>query len=202
MGSLLNWRSKAPTDVQALLRENDILRREVEGLQARVVELESLAGEDPLVGLANRRCFVASLEAVIGRVARYDVQASLIFIDVDGLKAINDCYGHSSGDAALVQIARLISEVVRPSDHVGRLGGDEFSVILEQADELSGWQIALRIVESVMASELSVSDTSIRLSVAVGVTPINADDDAKAVLHRADEQMYRIKKKSSRRLPG
>jgi len=176
--------------------EVDFLRNEVARLLARIHELECLAGQDALVKLPNRRAFHIMLQNVIDRVGRYDEQAALIFIDVDGLKEINDVYGHVVGDAALVRISELIVESVRNSDHVGRLGGDEFAVVLEHSSELEGWEMALRIVEHVCAAQWTVGGHSVELSVAVGVGSIRADDDAAAVLTRADAQMYRIKRSS------
>jgi diguanylate cyclase (GGDEF)-like protein len=118
----------------------------------------------------------------------------VIFIDVDGLKEINDDCGHHTGDAVLVRIAELVAGTVRKSDSVGRLGGDEFGVILEHTDELNGWQMALLLVQQVTAANFIINGRSLRLSVAAGVAPIQADDDVISVLGRADEQMYRIKK--------
>jgi diguanylate cyclase (GGDEF)-like protein len=192
-------RPTTAASVSHLKSENEYLRQEISRLQSRISELEGLAGEDPLVGIPNRRSFLATLGTVIGRVARYDEKAAIIFIDVDELKEINDRFGHASGDAALVRIARLISETLRKCDHVGRLGGDEFGVILEHIDELDGWNMALRIVERISASRLIVNGRSLRLSVAVGVAPIKPDDDQASVLSRADEQMYRIKRSSRMR---
>ncbi|MEO5774601.1 MAG: GGDEF domain-containing protein [Sphingomicrobium sp.] len=195
------WLRRAE-NVDGLAGELDFLRSEVARLQERVRELESLAGEDPLVGLPNRRSFLESLERLIARVARYNEEAAIIFIDVDGLKHINDSCGHVAGDAALVLISQLISESVRKSDLVGRLGGDEFGVLLERTDELGGWQMALRIVERVTPATLVRDGKSLKLSVAVGVGSIKPEDDATAVLSRADEQMYRVKRSSRKAVHG
>jgi diguanylate cyclase (GGDEF)-like protein len=159
-----------------------------------------VAGNDELVGLPNRRSFLRSLSKLIERVARYDEPAAVIFVDVDGLKRINDSFGHSAGDAALMQVAQLLIASVRKSDCVGRLSGDEFGILLERTDELGAWQMALRAVESVTGSEFYVDGKPLRLSVAVGVGMIKPDDTPREALKRADEQMYRIKLSSPKQV--
>ena len=182
-----------PEDREALGREVDRLLLEVARLQARVHELDDLANNDPLVGLPNRRGFEAKLEQLIARVDRYGDEAAMVFVDMDGLKEINDKFGHCAGDDALVEIGRMLVASVRNSDCVARLGGDEFGVLLERTDELSAWQMALRIVETVVGSEFCVAGSCLPLSVAVGVGTIKPGDTVKSVIQRADKEMYRVK---------
>jgi diguanylate cyclase (GGDEF)-like protein len=184
-------------DAMALLGEIERLRSELAKSDARLAELEMLAHRDPLVGLPNRRSFLSSLQNVIARVERYGGPAALLFVDVDGLKAINDQFGHVAGDRALVQIGRLLTESVRKADLVGRLAGDEFGILLEQTDELGAWQMALRVVETVDECEFCIADVCLPLSVAIGVGMIERGDSPEAVLARADKEMYRIKAVSS-----
>ena len=185
----------SPADAQTEDRLGEIeqLREQVRALRLRITELEHLAGNDELVRLPNRRSFLQSLSKLIDRVSRYDEPAAMIFVDVDGLKRINDSFGHSAGDAALMEVAQLLVESVRESDYVGRLSGDEFGILLERTDELGAWQMALRVVERVTSSECYADGKSIRLSVAVGVGMIKPDDTPHVAIKRADEQMYRIK---------
>jgi diguanylate cyclase (GGDEF)-like protein len=145
------------------------------------------------VDLPNRRSFLSSLENLIARVERYGASAALLFVDVDGLKAINDQFGHGAGDRALVQVGRLLTESVRKADFVGRLAGDEFGILLEQTDELGAWQMALRVVETVDECQFCIGGTCLPLSVAIGVGMIQQGDTPEAVLARADKEMYRIK---------
>jgi diguanylate cyclase (GGDEF)-like protein len=189
-------RNNPPDRGPDVLSELDCLRAEVQTLRSRVRELEELASHDELVGLPNRRSFLQSLEKLIDRVSRYDESAAMIFVDVDGLKRINDSLGHSAGDAALVQVAELLVESVRKSDSVGRLSGDEFGILLERTDELGAWQMALRVVERVTSSGFSAEGQSHRLSVAVGVGMIKAGDLPSDAMARADQQMYRVKRSS------
>ncbi len=180
-------------DIEALVGEIERLRVHVSHLETRVEELNRLVYRDPLVDVLNRRGFIASLENVIARVDRYGDQAAMLFIDLDGLKLINDRLGHEAGDAALTEVAKMIVACARSSDCVGRLGGDEFAVILERADELSAWQMALRIVEMVVGSQYCVNGACLKLSVAVGVGVIARGDTTQAVIKRADNAMYEVK---------
>jgi len=180
-------------DALALVDEIERLRARLAEYEARVAELDRLAHRDALVDLPNRRSFFANLERLIARIERYGGEAALVFVDVDGLKAINDRFGHNAGDQALVEVARLLMTSVRNSDFVARFAGDEFAILLEQSDELSAWQTALRVVEAVDDCQFCVENVCLPLSVAVGVGVIKPGDTPQSVLARADKEMYRIK---------
>ena len=177
----------------ALLDEIERLRDQLAKGEARLSELDRLAHRDPLVDLPNRRSFLTSLEQLIAKVERYGVDAAMLFVDVDGLKAVNDRLGHNAGDKALIKIARLLVASVRRADFVARLAGDEFGILLEHADELNAWKMALRVVETVDECEFCVNGVCLPLSVAIGVGMIEGDDTPETVLARADTEMYRIK---------
>jgi diguanylate cyclase (GGDEF)-like protein len=180
-------------DAIALLDEIERLRDQLAKGEVRLSELDRLAHRDPLVDLPNRRSFLTSLEQLIAKVERYGVDAAMLFVDVDGLKAVNDRLGHNAGDKALVKIARLLVASVRKADFVARLAGDEFGILLEHADELSAWTMALRVVETIDECEFCVNDVCLPLSVAIGVGVIEPGDTPETVLARADSEMYRIK---------
>src|SRR6185503_16894784 len=115
--------------------ERDRLRDELSKARSRIASLERLADEDSLTPVANRRAFVRQLTRMIAFTHRYGVPASVVYFDVNNMKQINDAHGHPAGDAALRHIANVLRENIRGSDIVGRLGGDEFGVILAQTDE-------------------------------------------------------------------
>ena len=177
----------------SLANENQHLRAEVARLEECVRELDALAYIDPLVGLPNRRCFFKDLEHAIARLSRCGGSAAIVYVDVDGLKQINDRFGHQAGDAALIKVAQTLAASVRASDIVARLSGDEFAVLLLDADEIVAWNMALRIVENTLASRLSFGANSVSLSVATGVSVVEAGDEPHDVISRADTEMYRIK---------
>ena len=90
---------------------------------------------------------------LIARRARHNTPAALLFVDVDGLKALNDSFGHAAGDAALIYLAELMVGAVRQTDCVARLGGDEFAVLLDHADEAAATETARRLVDAVAGSD-------------------------------------------------
>ena len=189
-------------DPLALIREIEHLRQELAESEARLAKLDRLAHRDQLVDLPNRRSFISALQDILPRVQSDAAQAAVLFADVDGLKLINDKFGHRAGDRALVKVAHVLVESVRKDDIVGRLGGDEFAVLLTNTDELSAWRRALRVAEAVGESTLQLGDRALPLSVAVGVAMVEEGDTPASVLSRADQVMYRFKAIGGSRLAG
>jgi diguanylate cyclase (GGDEF)-like protein len=181
------------SDVEQLIREVNALRGKVAQLQERVQQLDLLAHEDSLVELPNRRGFVRALERVIDGVNRYEEEAALMFVDLDGLKLINDTFGHQAGDEALIQVARLLVQGVRKSDTVARIGGDEFAILLGHSDEETALETATRLIELISGSDFIHDGQSLPLSVAIGAAAIHADDTPESAMARADREMYRRK---------
>ena len=180
-------------DAQQLVEEIARLRGQVAQLQQRVEQLDHLAHQDSLIDLPNRRGFLRELERLIARVSRYDAKGAMLYVDVDGLKAINDSFGHRAGDEALIQVAGLLASGVRKSDVCARIGGDEFAILLENADEASAHETAARLIDQIACCELMHDGNELPLSVAIGVALIESSDTAESVMARTDEEMYRRK---------
>ena len=183
----------ATRGADGLQEEVNRLQAEVEQLRERVSQLDSLAHLDSLSGLPNRRGFIRVLERLIDRVRRYDEQAAVLFVDLDGLKMINDTFGHRAGDEALVQVSRMLTEGLRKSDLVARIGGDEFGIVLGHADESNAHETAARLVEMIAGCDFRHDGQALPLSVAIGVGMIHGDDTPEEALARADAEMYRHK---------
>jgi diguanylate cyclase (GGDEF)-like protein len=181
------------TDPDTLLAEIRRLRSEIALLHERVELLDRLAYQDVLIDLPNRRGFMRQLEAAIDRVSRYDDSAAMLFVDIDGLKMINDTFGHQAGDEALIVVAQMLSDGVRKSDCVARLGGDEFGILLERANEESAKETSSRLVSMIAGCEFCFQGTCLPLSVAIGISVIEPNDLPDAVMARADLAMYRQK---------
>ena len=179
-----------PSNSEELASEVARLRAEIARLQAMVERLDRLAHLDPLVELPNRRGFMSQLEGLIARVKRYDDDAAMLFVDIDGLKRINDSHGHRAGDEALIRVSQLLVSGVRNGDCVARLGGDEFGILLEHADQAIADETASRLVERIAGSEFSHDGAALQLGVAIGIGVIEPDDDPETVMARADEAMY------------
>ena len=178
---------------QALVAEIMRLRDEVSRLEAKVEELDRLAHLDPLVPIANRRGLIRQLDLLIARHERHGTPAAMLFVDLDGLKTLNDAYGHAAGDAALIYLAELMLESVRQTDLVARIGGDEFAILLDHADQADACETAARLADRVAAGEFLHDGKSMPLSVAIGMTEIDDGDSPEAIMARADQAMYRVK---------
>jgi diguanylate cyclase (GGDEF)-like protein len=180
--------------LMGLLGEVDRLRRDLEEARNRVAYLERLADEDTLMPIANRRAFVRELSRMMAFAQRYGTPASVIYFDVDGLKLINDRYGHAAGDATLLHIAQTLIDSVRNSDIVGRLGGDEFGVLLVQTDEPTALRKAASLAVAITERPLLWQGNEIALSASYGTHSFHGTEDVGAALDAADRAMYRRKK--------
>jgi len=180
--------------IMALMAEVESLRRELQQTQGRLGELEKLADEDHLLPMSNRRAFVRELDRTISFAHRYGGTASLIYIDLDGLKKINDTFGHAAGDAAIQTVGNLLLQNVRRSDIVGRLGGDEFGVILVQADGAMAERKAEQLSRAVQTAVLDFEGQKIPLSISWGCHIVAGGDNPNEALAAADRQMYSQKR--------
>ena len=166
-------------------------------LQSRLDEanfrLSKMAITDELTGLANRRATMSRLSEEFSRSKRTDHPLSVISIDVDHFKRINDRYGHAVGDAVLIEIANRMSATVRKYDLLGRIGGEEFAIISPETDQDDARHLAERILESMRDSTISVHDRGLELSLTVsaGVATISGDDErADVLVARSDDALY------------
>lgn len=176
-----------------LLGELDEVRRLLGDAHLRIGHLEKLVDEDPLIPVANRRAFLRELTRMIAFAQRYGVPASIVYFDIDNMKQINDQHTHAAGDAALLQVARLLIDNVRNTDVVGRLGGDELGVLLVQADQTQAEHKAAELAAAVAARPLEWLGQPVPITVAYGVHAFAGDEDAEAVIDAADRAMYRRK---------
>ena len=166
-------------------------------------QLRFLAEHDSLTGTGNRRHFEREVSDQIGRAQRYGDQAALLFIDVDGLKQINDAHGHKAGDRALKEIAAAVSQRLRDTDVLARIGGDEFAVLLPHADEAQAQAISKDLRHITSASDIDLEDgTTLSLPASVGFALIDRDTDSDELLAQADRAMYKDKALRPARLPG
>ncbi|HTT81024.1 MAG TPA: GGDEF domain-containing protein [Stellaceae bacterium] len=180
--------------VDRLAAERDRLREDLARARSRIASLERLADEDALTPVANRRAFVRQLTRMIGFSHRYGVPASVVYFDVNNMKQINDIHGHPAGDAALRRIATVLRDNIRSSDIVGRLGGDEFGVILAQTDAAQAHTKAAALAAAIAAQPLQWCDDTIPLSAAYGVYAFSAGDDPQQAIEAADRAMYEQKR--------
>jgi diguanylate cyclase (GGDEF)-like protein len=180
--------------IMTLMGEVDSLRRELTQTRARLEEVEKSADQDHLLPLLNRRAFVRELTRYIAFTSRYGTPASLIYFDLDGFKLVNDTHGHAGGDAVLEHFAGILLGNVRDSDVVGRLGGDEFGILLSHADQAQAHKKADQLASQLNASPTVFKSRAIPASFSYGAFELKAGEDAATAMARADEAMYAQKR--------
>jgi two-component system cell cycle response regulator len=178
-----------PADPEELLARVRVHLRHAHRAQALV--RRSLL--DPLTGALNRRGILSVLRRERERSMRAGQPLSVLMLDVDGFKGLNDTYGHAAGDSVLRHIARAIVETVRVVDHVGRMGGDEFVVAIPDGDEHAARALAARLaMMDLEPPDLPIEHVQIGIS--VGVATLQPGDTLETLLERADAEMYRAKR--------
>jgi diguanylate cyclase (GGDEF)-like protein len=159
-------------------------------------ELERIVVRDTLTPLYNRRHFINCLSDRLGRMERYGTRTALVFLDVDGLKAINDTHGHGAGDAALNHIARIIAQDVRATDVAARIGGDEFALLFDGMDDDAARAKAARLTMLITNERCEYRGEELAISASFGCTVLLPGDNDFAAIARADSAMYAAKKRS------
>jgi diguanylate cyclase (GGDEF)-like protein/PAS domain S-box-containing protein len=171
------------------------LYRDISQRKRHARELWQMATSDPLTGIPNRRTFFEHIEHERTRLSRYAGEAALLMIDIDHFKRINDTYGHAAGDAVLCHIVRQIRKLLRESDILARLGGEEFAVLLPQASRDGALGLAERIRKAIEETPLPYNDIQISSTTSVGVTIMTAvDHNTDQALSRADNALYEAKR--------
>jgi len=163
-------------------------------LQAANAELQRLSSTDRLTGLYNRGHWEELLRMEYARHRRYDSQAALVMFDIDNFKAINDSYGHQAGDRVIQQVAELIRDNLRDSDHAGRYGGEEFVVLLPDSNKQGGLTFAERLRRVIEACEVRHEQHRIRFTISLGVADLSLPSNGHAqLIEWADSALYASK---------
>ena len=155
--------------------------------------IQRQATTDGLTGLANHKTFYETLEKELWRSRRYGGQISLIMVDIDNLKKINDAYGHRAGDRIIKQISKKIKEHIRQIDTPARYGGDEFAVILPNTSLTDAVVVAERMVDAVATSPVTWKKEQISLSISVGLGQYDAETTPEDITSRSDQALYTAK---------
>jgi diguanylate cyclase (GGDEF)-like protein/PAS domain S-box-containing protein len=155
--------------------------------------LRFLATHDSLTQLLNRRALLARMGTVLAHAPRRNGRMAVLFADLDGLKDVNDAYGHAAGDQLIVEAARRLTAQVRDEDLVARLGGDEFVLVLPSVTGLDDALAVARKVIASMGPPLNLGGHDVSLGISVGVALADGDDDAATLLRNADAALYRAK---------
>lgn len=166
------------------------LKTRLAAAQARIDELQAWADTDFLLNIHNRRGFERELARSIAYIKRYGATGALIVLDVDRLKPINDSYGHAAGDVVLKGVVEVLMRHVRSSDVVGRLGGDEFGLLLWNLTEADAQAKAQALEDAIDRLTFVFKGQAVRAGASAGVAMLGPMDDAVAALEQADRAMY------------
>ncbi len=164
-------------------------------------QLYQFSIRDGLTGLYNRKSFDDKLESEFSRCKRYGHQMSLVMIDIDHFKPVNDTYGHLAGDAVLTNLAKLFGRYYRSVDFIARYGGEEFVVILPETPIAGAVLTCERIRMAVSNNEVHVNQHTIRVTISIGIAEYNSDmSSAEALLDAADKKLYEAKNNGRNRV--
>jgi diguanylate cyclase (GGDEF)-like protein len=159
------------------------------------VELKRQAHLDYLTGLPNRRSFMDQGEVELSRTQRFDNTLAILMLDIDHFKQINDAYGHQAGDLVLKTLAMIFQKVLRSVDIIGRMGGEEFAVILPETEIEKATEVAERLRKIISAEEVALpADLKIQFTVSIGIAALtDKNTNIDMLLNEADKALYRAK---------
>src|SRR5690349_17120292 len=173
------------TAFTVLISEIDSLRLDVEQLKLSLAEAEASADHDTLAPVYNRRAFIREAQRVVAMVKRHEIEASVIYFDLNNFKTINDAHGHPAGDAVIRAIGELLIRQTRETDIVGRIGGDEFAVVLTHLGAEAARLKAETLAAGLCTEKVLHEGIPLYVSAAYGVAPMAAGDTAEKGLAKA-----------------
>jgi diguanylate cyclase (GGDEF)-like protein len=178
----------------ALMGEVERLKRETDATRKKLLDTERAANQDMLLPILNRRAFVREIARFAAFAERYGTPAVLVYLDLDGFKRVNDLHGHAAGDAALHHFAGLLTSHVRGTDVVGRLGGDEFGIVLAHATLEQAQAKSEILIATLRDNPPRWQGKAIALSFSYGAYELRAGENADTAIANADQAMYASKR--------
>ena len=180
--------------IMTLMHEVERLRHELEHTNVRLEELAKAADQDMLLPILNRRAFIREVSRFTAFAERYGTPSSLVYIDLDNFKTVNDAHGHSAGDAVLRHFSDLIAGQIREGDVLARIGGDEFAVILAHSTLDQAMKKSLSLLESLRDNPPTWNGQTVSLTFSCGVCELQAGIEPDQAISRADKAMYAEKR--------
>ena len=171
-----------------------------EGVDKLVENLQKAAIFDDLTGCYNKKEIEVLLEKFLKEALRYSTPLSIIMLDIDHFKKVNDTYGHLAGDFILKEIANVIKKSIRSSDACGRFGGEEFIILLPNTKLSGAMKLAERIRKNIENYEFVFRNKKIPITVSIGITSASKNDSVFSLIQRADEALYEAKNKGRNRI--
>lgn len=164
----------------------------IEALNKKILILEKTSTLDPLTRTFNRRAldkYLGTLCELKGRTPK----STILLVDIDDFKKVNDAYGHLAGDRVLIFVAKLINSILREGDKVFRFGGEEFLILLNRCDQTSAVNIAKRVLEGVRSNTLLYKNDQIKITLSIGSAQLKEEDNYESLIQRADKALYQAK---------
>jgi len=189
-----DWSASARDLIDSLMIENERLHEQLHAVGLELREAQDMADADVLTPTLNRRAFLREVGRAMADCRRYGEEACLIYVDMDGFKSINDTYGHSAGDAALTHVAELLKASTREGDAIGRMGGDEFAVLLRRADLKSSRIKAMKLEAELALGTFEYNGLYLKCGGSFGVRAYTGQATPEAWLSEADAAMFLVKK--------
>ena len=181
-------------DADGTIQNHVSLFTDITELKAYQKQLEHIAHSDVLTGLSNRTLFADRLQQAMSQTMRRDNSLAVVYLDLDGFKAVNDQYGHDVGDELLINIAQRMKDVLRECDTLARIGGDEFTAVLVDLDKPQDCEPVLARLLQVTSEPLRLGEALLQISASIGVSFYPNDNvNADQLMRHADQAMYQAK---------
>ncbi|BCS98676.1 hypothetical protein DSLASN_43080 [Desulfoluna limicola] len=194
---MAGWRRRHFIDLEEIRHLNEKLHQEMRKKEETNRHLEHLSITDSLTGVGNRRKFLEVADMERRRAYRYGVPFSVVMLDIDHFKEVNDRYGHEGGDIALCELTRVVEEQLRCSDLLVRLGGEEFAILLPETRREEAYTLAERVRQRLAANVVHAGILRFSITASLGVAEVlnDREDSVKGILNRADSALYKAKAK-------
>ena len=185
----------AKDKISELTHQTQAMNQEVEGLRHQLIEKQQVLAMDPLTGVANRGGFDKRFEEELARSHRIGFPLSLLLVDIDKFKFVNDTFGHKAGDRVLQTIAKLMAGRLRDTDFIARYGGDEFVILLPGTDDENAKAVAQGFCDAVKRCGFHSRGQSVDVTLSIGIAQLQEGDNSETFFERADLAMYEVKDK-------
>jgi len=198
---IIELNGRVAYDIHGDFKQTHCVLQNITERMAMENELRRLATSDPLTGLANRRAFFTEADRALLQCVRYSHPYTAMMLDIDHFKSINDTFGHDVGDQVLKLVSNEMKQQIRSVDMLGRLGGEEFAIVLPETDLATAVVVAERIRVAIEAFSLEVEQGRVSFTISIGITNLSdATQTNEALIKKADELLYQAKQNGRNRI--